>query len=373
MVAMPETEHGCRDAGGRATQWIILRAAEERLRAIPLSVWKLIYNRLLAYSSDVLHRLAQGVTGQDLFNALNPERCTQQTLKVLMPYSEALTDQPIHPLSPVIWDNVPLMVRSPIYQRVAIRFKPCIDQIVASMQTILSELFNHQNFISSQVEKYETGYRFICTESLHQYWHSLHRKSRNLTLTLTLLYIGLSIIWRILYINIAFLIIPMMATLIASFFLPALTDKTKATFARCLGFWFGERIYLIDELVQSFTKAESSQPKIRAIISHALQPLIEDAPLRALAQISLGRRALIVLRPALVNFILQNGSTPFEHTQFKHERSLEVSEAFETHINTKSVAELNEILKPTLDTIRQILALVTLSLSVLLVLIFWYM
>jgi len=336
----------------RATHWIVLRCAEERLQAIPFSVWQPLYNRLLQVSSSIMLQLSDQVSRLDLFSHFNPERCTQQTLKVLIPYTEALTDQLVRPLSPVLWDNTPLAMRLPIYQRVAKKFRPCIDKLVLSLETIITSLFDHAAFITNQLQRQETGYRFIGIEALHHYWHGLFQAARSLSISATIIYLILCALWPSLNVNIMFLVIPLVITGGLALRAPAVVQSNQKAFARCLGFWFGERIYMIDDMVRYCREGGCDQVKLRALINHAFQPLIEDAPLKTLAQVALGRHALINLRAGLVNYMMDNGSIPFEHTQFRLERAQEVRLAYETNLGKMPIQTLNTILQPMMSILR---------------------
>lgn len=355
-----------------STRWIIFRAAEERLRAIPWSIWQPLYNRLLKLSIESLHRFSQTLPGHELYHAFNPERCNQQTLKVLVPYTEALTDQLVRPQSPVIWDNLPLAIRLPIYQRVSSRFKPCIDLLIINFETMLSELIDHKKFIESKLKQHETGYRFIPTEALHQYWHDVHSKSRGLSLFAVLLYLALGSIWPQITLHEILVIIPLIITLVTAWHTPPLKEKSREAFSRCIGFWLGERLYLIDDVIKHMASSDCDQTQTRRLISQAFRPLMEDAPLKTLAQLSLGRHALLDLRSGLVDYVMHNGSIPFEHSQFQHERALEVSASFAKSIETININEVNSNLAQIMKIVHQLFGVVALSTGFITILIVWY-
>lgn len=356
----------------QSSLWIILRCGEARLRALPMTIWRPLYNKLAALSSEALYQLSLQLPREELYQALNPERCVQQTFKVLLPYTESLTDQLIRPQSPVIWDNLPLAGRMPIYQRVSARFKPCIDHLVRDMQIILTRLFNHQAFIADQMAQQESGYRFITTEALHQYWYSVHRSSRLVSLVCVLAYLLLALALPDIASGALLFIIPLVVTLIFAFKLEPLKQSQQKAFARCLGYWLGERIYQIDELVRQFGTEKCDQPKLRILVVRAFRPLIEDTMLKTLAQLTLGRHALLELRTGLVDYMMINGNIPFEHTQFKQERAIEISRAFESKIETMNINLLHQILKPTMTILRQLVTFICCSLGIFGILIYWY-
>ena len=63
--------------------WCIERCGEERLQIMPLSPWLFYFKALFQQSHQVLLQLSKLLPAQTIYQGLNPERCTQQTMKTL--------------------------------------------------------------------------------------------------------------------------------------------------------------------------------------------------------------------------------------------------------------------------------------------------
>ncbi|HBF07774.1 MAG: hypothetical protein VX185_16945 [Pseudomonadota bacterium] len=352
----------------RSAQWIILRAGEERLQAIPFSIWQPLYEKFLRLSHQCLYGLSLKLPRHDLYKAMNPERCTQQTLKVLIPYTESLTDQLIQPLSPVIWDNMPQAMRMPIYHRVTTKFRPCIDKLIEYLDFIVCDLFDHDKFVYQELSKQETGYRFISTEALHQYWSNLSKSSIKLSCFCIIFYFLACLIAPKLASMTILLVLPIICTGIVTFYTQPLTKSMQAGFARCLGYWLGEKIYLMDQFINKMRNGGCPPTELQGVINKAFQPLIEDLPLKTLAQFGLGRQAPLDLRANLINYVILNASTPFEHSQFRQERALELSAAFEEALKETALNEIQLALKPIHQLLLKIIWSVTVSFGIVIAL-----
>lgn len=356
----------------KSTQWLILRASEERLRAIPFSIWQPLYNHLLHQTLIFMNEVVEKLSKTKLYEGLNPERCKQQTMKVLLPYSESLTDQLIMPQSPVLWPNLPLAARAPIYQRVHQKLKPSVDRMVESLEIALSDLFDHKAFIEAQIRHQESGYRFLCTEALIHYWHDCLRQSRIASILGTLILLILATLFPSTAIHLCLLLLPVVLTIfVFSSHSQSVNLAQQKALSRCLGFWLSERIYRISDLITFLVYKGCDPYKLRQLITKAMQPLTEDTPLKTLAQLALGRKAPIELQNGVVDYMTHNATSPFEHTTFNQERAEELNSLFQEHIQHLSLSDLNLWLAPLVTSLKRLVFLVGIAISLLLLLLDW--
>jgi len=337
-----------------ATDWLIERCGEERLRGIPFSIWDPLYQNLLNLSRNLLFALKTSMPTQTFYIALNPERCMQQSLKTLLPYSDALTDQLILPHAPVLWPNLPFAIRGPIYRRVRTRFSPSVDHIFQNLNPALEENFDHQRFIDDQLRQQETGYRFIITEALHEHWFEVIGRARLFSIALTTTYLLIGTIWLQAALLPLLAWLPLVATLTILNRTSVLSKSAQQTLCKSLAYWLGERIYQIDHLVTGFSTGMSDLQRLKPLMAHALRPMLEDPALKTFTQTILGTTALVKVRAQLVDYILQNASIPFEHAQFRQERAKQLVVAFEKHLSQTNAVTFQQLLQPTFLLVQRL-------------------
>jgi len=343
--------------------WTIDRCAEDRLRLLPISPWNMVYKKLQSLSSTLIELLVHELAFDKLYAAMNPERCTQQTMKTLTPYFESFTDQLIRPHAPVIWDNLPRRIKSPIYQRVEHRFEPCIDRMFqdAMAQGFALE-FEHQQFIHKALLEQESGYRFLVAEALHNRWFLVRRKAQIYSLVvlfaLTIVTGLVPNFWWSIYIS------PFIISLVVFRQKPTIDRLTHQQFALSLSYWLSEKIYSVDQVTLHLTQHIPTIDHLKQEILKAFQPLTEDLPLKTLTQVLLGGEALLKMRINLVDYLLTNATIPFEHSQFRKERAQEINQFFYDGLLKVSPQKLHQILNPLLTYYWWLLVLASLSIAI---------
>lgn len=301
-------------------------------------------------------------TLSEVFHRMDPDAIAAHTARVLEPRIEELTDEVMRRANVILWDNLPEMVRSTIYQRVReelpglignllheidhqvedlLELKPLVVERLVSEPMLLNRLF-----LECGAEEFrfiiQSGFWFGGLFGLVQlavwilfpaYW----------VLPAFGLFVGLATNWIAL--NIIFR--PLEPTRIGPWTVQGLFLRRQPEVAEIWCRIVTRDILTLRHLIQSMLDGPRAD-RTRALIRKHIKLVVDRAvgPMRGFAQAAVGLRGFAEIKESVGETAVDVATEPFEDRSFIVDRADAVADELRERMTHLPPAEFQDLLRP---------------------------
>ena len=308
-----------------------------------------------------------------IYLRLEPERIAGQIIAQALPRLEEYIDEIMYELQPVLWDNLPRLVRQRIYRWAQRNFPAHIQGLVEDFGDDFSDLVDIKLLLKTQLEENpdfmnrvfkEAGgpeIRFVIVSggvigiilglvampwSVNAFPHWYLPAAGALVGFLTN-WIALNLIFRPLHPH------NLLGLKIQGLFL-----RRQAEISEVWSRLVAEELITVEKVAHAMLHGDQAA-RTRSIIQRHLRPMLDrSAVMKVMAQVAVGMAGYTELKKAMNEKAVVATGHVFHDPDFNHDRARVVAEAINEQMQALSPAEFQEVLRPAFQEEEWLLMLV---------------
>lgn len=142
---------------GWFTNWLAIRMSFYPVLPVRLNSWLMWQGIIPRKAEKMAHICIDRTLNRlgnlnDIYQRLDPQMIAHQVLRQVTPRLEEYVDEVMYELQPVLWDNLPMMIRRRIYRWAADQLPKRIEALVADLGQDLSGLVDLKKLISEELK-----------------------------------------------------------------------------------------------------------------------------------------------------------------------------------------------------------------------------
>ena len=348
----------------------------------------IIPSKVEKMASIVVDKTLQKLGSLDeFFREMEPEKIASHISKVTQARVEEYTDEVMSERNAVLWENLPIIVKKRVYQRVNRQIPELMDGLVKDISENIEDLVDLKHMITTLLvddkkllnrvflEVGEPEFRFVINSGFYfgflfgliQLAVYIHYPEDWVNPVFGFL-VGTATNW--LALNVIFR--PLNPVQLGPITMHGLFLKRQrdvaATFARLTT----QEFMTVKNLMRAVMTGPRSH-RTRAIIKKNIRPLVEGGVVRTAAQLTVGMGGYMNLKKAIEAKAIDMSLDPFDDPTFNKERGVVVERLFRERMEALSSEEFQELLRPAFQEDEWILILVGGVLGAVAGLIQWFL
>ena len=296
-----------------------------------------------------------------IYERLDPELITGQVLSRVMPRLDEYIDEIMYELHPVLWDNVPMMVRRRIYHWAEKQLPERVEHLISDFGHELGELVDLKALISRELEERPEFMNEVFMEAGREQFRFLIRSGAVIgaimggVLMLAWLWgpqpvvlvsgafiVGAFTNW--LALNLIFR--PVKSRSFLGWPVQGLFLRRQPEISEAWARKIGTELLTVEKVAHAMLHGEQGG-RTRAIVQKNLRPLLDQSVvMRLVTQTAVGTTGYVELKQAMSEKALEASDEAFHNEQFNRDRGAIVSEMIRQRIADLPPAEFQDILRP---------------------------
>ncbi len=362
-------------------KWVIERTTDAKLMALPASIFQIIFTRLTPQTETLLNNIiSKYISIPRLFEALEPEKVTNQSIIALRDYTIDFTDELMRDQNPVLWDNLPNFIRHRTYRKIEKLLDPVANAFIDYLGGSFEEIFDYSSMIKKQIKKDARLVNQITLETLFFYWQSLKERSILIATLLGLSYAFFAIIGLAPDLStsspmlVAFILLTVASSILISYLscqigvkqqmntnsLETITPKSTSKlwlhqqqhFNLVLAQLLAHKIFFFPDIMEHIFTSRKNLVKIRRMMRKSLQPITDGTLLKLMTQIFMGPSALVSIKNKAIDQALKISNIPLNNSTFIQEQTNNLERSFKHQLEQIPNLNFYSLLQPLLSEIR---------------------
>lgn len=362
---------------GWATNWLAVKMTfypTEFVGIRPIFGWQgIIPSKVEKMAAIVVDRaLAKLGSLDEFFREMEPQKIASHVSRVTSARVEEYIDEVMTEKNAVLWENLPIIVKKRVYQRVRRQIPELMDGLVKDISENIDDLVDLKHMITTLLvndkvllnrvflEVGEPEFRFVTNSGF--YFGFLFGL---IQLTIYIFYpedwvmpffgflVGTATNW--LALNVIFR--PLHPVKFGPVVLHGLFLKRQrdvaATFAR-----LATQEFMTIKNIMTAVMTGPRSHRTRAIIKKNLRPLVEGGVVRTAAQLTVGMGGYASLKKAIEAKAIDMSLEPFDDPVFNKDRGAIVERLFRDRMEALSSDEFQDLLRPAFQEDEWILIMV---------------
>lgn len=362
---------------GWITNWLAVQMTfypTEFIGIRPFLGWQgIIPSKVEKMASIVVDKTLQKLGSLDeFFREMEPEKIASHISKVTQARVEEYTDEVMSERNAVLWENLPIIVKKRVYQRVNRQIPELMDGLVKDISENIEDLVDLKHMITTLLvddkkllnrvflEVGEPEFRFVINSGFYfgflfgliqlavyiNYPEDWVNPVFGFLVGTATNWLALNVIFR-----------PLNPVQLGPITMHGLFLKRQrdvaATFARLTT----QEFMTVKNLMRAVMTGPRSH-RTRAIIKKNIRPLVEGGVVRTAAQLTVGMGGYMNLKKAIEAKAIDMSLDPFDDPTFNKERGVVVERLFRERMEALSSEEFQELLRPAFQEDEWILILV---------------
>jgi len=363
---------------GWATNWLAIQMSFYPVRFVgrpPLLGWQGVIprkSRKMAYIC-VDRILAHFGNLNDIYRRLEPERIANQIIAQAMPRLEEYIDEIMYDLQPVLWDNLPRMIRERIYRWARRQFPAHVQQLVEDFGDDFGDLVDVRVLLETQLAENpdfmnrifrEAGgpeIRFVVVSggvigaalgtlampyslSLLPAWY------------LPVIGCGVGFLTNWLALNLIFR--PLHPRNLFGWRFQGLFLRRQPEIAEVWSRLVAEELITVEKVAHAMLHGEKGA-RTRSIIQRHLRPMLDQSALmKVLAQVAVGMAGYTELKKAMNDKAVVATGHVFHDPDFNRDRARVVAATINEQMQALTPVEFQDVLRPAFQEEEWLLMLV---------------
>lgn len=362
---------------GWITNWLAVQMTfypTEFIGIKPFLGWQgIIPSKVEKMASIVVDKTLQKLGSLDeFFREMEPEKIASHISKVTQARVEEYTDEVMSERNAVLWENLPIIVKKRVYQRVNRQIPELMDGLVKDISENIEDLVDLKHMITTLLvddkkllnrvflEVGEPEFRFVINSGFYfgflfgliqlavyiNYPEDWVNPVFGFLVGTATNWLALNVIFR-----------PLNPVQVGPVTMHGLFLKRQrdvaATFARLTT----QEFMTVKNLMRAVMTGPRSH-RTRAIIKKNIRPLVEGGVVRTAAQLTVGMGGYMNLKKAIEAKAIDMSLDPFDDPTFNKERGVVVERLFRERMEALSSEEFQELLRPAFQEDEWILILV---------------
>lgn len=352
---------------GWLTNWLAIRMTFHPLEAFgwpPLLGWQGIIPSKARKMAETFVDSTMSRLGRlrDVFDTMDPERIARHVVDVMEPRIDELTDEIVLEHNPVLWENLPLLVRRQVYAGARRGLAERVPGLIDDVSEHIEELLDFKHMIVERLEYdkellnrlfLEAGakeFRFLIRSGL--YFGFLFGLVQ---LTVWWFYpawwvlplFGLIVGWATNWIAINLIFRPLRPRRVGPWTLQGLFLRRQGEVARVWCKLVTEEILTLRRLVHSMMHGPRSA-RTRSLVKKHMKPLVDESVgrVRGAAQITVGVKGFAQIKETTGEKAVAVSEAPFDDRAFDRDRSQVVERLLRERMTALPPEEFQDLLRP---------------------------
>ncbi len=310
----------------------------------------------------------------EVFEQMDPQRMAAHVAAVMDKRLDDYTDEVALQGNAVLWENLPEVVKAPIYDSVRQAMPSLIEDLMREIGENVEELLDFKYMIVNRLETdkallnrlfLEAGkaeFRFIVHSGLYfGFLFGLVQLAVWVVLPAwwVLPLFGLVVGWATNWLALNIIFRPLFPKKIGPWTLQGLFLKRQKEVAGAWCHLVTREMITVKHLTHALLHGPRSE-RVRALIRRRIRPVVDDAMglVRPVAQLAVGPRGYADLKQAVADKALHVSADPFEDLAFNEERAVVVEDVMRARMETMPPDQFQDLLRPCFqeDEMKLILA-----------------
>jgi hypothetical protein len=340
--------------------------------------WRLLFGVLPVpgrYQQGIVSAHAEAVAGRlgdallplvglsELFRLMEPEKIAAQISDRVLEHLDDYVDAIMSEKNGVLWDNLPVMVRRRVYERVRRQLPSIFDNFVDDLAENIEALIDVRSLVQEQLVLEPVLLRQLFEETLRAESYFLLRAG-----VLAGLFLGLAelLLWRYMpnpyllpvfavlialgsqWLPRLFLFWPVRALKVGPFLWQGQMLRHRLELSRSLAYRLGEDVLSLRRLMQALLSGARAG-RTRTMIKRHMRPLMESGLVRTSIQLLLGAAAYVHIKQRVVDRAVLVTMETLSDADFNHHCSGQVQSLYAARLEVASSLELTTLLRSVLD------------------------
>lgn len=362
---------------GWITNWLAVKMTfypTEFIGIPPFLGWQgIIPSKVEKMAAIVVDRsLAKLGSMDEFFREMEPQKIASHVTRVTSARVEEYIDEVMTEKNAVLWENLPVIVKKRVYQRVSRQIPEIMDGLVTDISENIDDLVDLKHMITTLLsndkvllnrvflEVGEPEFRFVTNSGFYfGFLFGLVQLAvyivypQDWVMPVFGFIVGTATNWMAL--NVIFR--PLHPVKVGPFVIHGLFLKRQrdvaATFAR-----LATQEFMTIKNIMTAVMTGPRSHRTRALIKKNLRPLVEGGVVRTAAQLTVGMGGYASLKKAIEAKAIDMSLEPFDDPVFNKDRGVVVERLFRDRMEALSSDEFQDLLRPAFQEDEWILILV---------------
>lgn len=296
----------------------------------------------------------------EFFNELEPEKIAAHMAKTVSLRVEEFTDEIMAERNPVLWENLPNIVKQRVYSRVRKQIPAVMDDLMRQMQGQINELVDIKSLVVKLLDQdkalmvrmfKEVGQNEIDFVVNVSFWIGLafgviqmvlwYFIPWEMGLPLYAAVLGLATNWIAL--NMVFR--PLNEVKIGPIKLQGVFLKRQDAVSDHYAFLTTTEMLTVGSIMKEILTGDRAH-RTHLLIKKAMSPLVDSVPVRTAAQMTMGVAGYARLRGTIAEKAVHMSMGPLSEPAFNNERGLVLRRILSERMKALTSAEFQDMLRP---------------------------
>lgn len=352
---------------GWATNWVAIRMTFRPVEFVGLEPW-LGWQGIIPSKAEKMaaifvdSTMSRLGTLRDVFLGMQPEKIAGHVVRTVEPRVEQYTDEIMAERQPMIWENLPRVIKQQVYGRVRKGLPGLVHGMVEEMTERIEELIDFKHMITTRLTRDRELLNRLFLESGEREFVFILRSGFYfgflfglVQLAVWLLYpawwvlplFGLLVGYATNWIALNLIFRPLEPVKVGPFIVQGLFLRRQSEVA---GVWchiVTREILTVRALMDSLLHGPYAERTRELVIRHA-EPLVDDATglIKPAAQLTVGPDGLDDIREAVGRKALDLAAEPFDNPVFNEGRAQVVEGLLKERMEALPPEEFQDLLRP---------------------------
>lgn len=297
---------------------------------------------------------------ESIFHDMEPEKIAGHLSKSVKDRIEEMTDEIMMERNPVLWENLPLVVKRRVYTRVRKGIPEAMDILLETMTKEIHTLIDVRVMAVKLIEGDRSLLVRILLATGQRELAFIVNVSFFIGLFFGILQMGLWLVWPVewtlpifaavlgmatnwLALNMVFR--PLNPTRIGPFTFQGLFLRRQNEVADSFASFVSRELLTVGNIMREVLTGPNAG-RTHLLIKRALSPMVDSVPVRTAVQLTLGPTAYAGLRGSLANRAVLYSLEPLSDLAFNRDRAVVLEKIFSERIRAFSPDEFQDLLRP---------------------------
>lgn len=296
----------------------------------------------------------------EFFAEMEPEKIAAHMSRAVSSRVEEFTDEIMAERNPVLWENLPMIVKARVYSRVRKQIPEVMDDLLKQMRTNINDLVDIKALVVKLLESdkalivrmfKEVGQNEVDFVINISFWIGLcfgvvqmvmfYFVPWHAGLPLYAAVLGLATNWIAL--NMVFR--PLNPVKVGPWKIQGVFLKRQAEVANHYAQLTTTEMLTVGNIMREILTGERAH-RTHALIKRAMSPLVDSVPVRTAAQMTMGPTGYAQLRNTIAEKAALMSLDPLSEPAFNRDRSLVLEKILSDRMKALSSSEFQDLLRP---------------------------
>lgn len=297
---------------------------------------------------------------ESIFNDMEPEKIADHLSRSVKDRIEEMTDEIMMERNPVLWENLPTVVKRRVYTRVRKGIPEAMDTLLSTMTREIHSLVDVRVMAVKLMEMDRGLLVRILLATGQRELAFIVNVSFLIGLVFGLVQMGLWLAWPVgwtlpifaallgmatnwLALNMVFR--PLNPARFGPFTFQGLFLRRQNEVADQFAHFVSRELLTVGNIMREVLTGPNAG-RTHVLIKRALSPMVDSVPLRTAAQLTLGPAGYARLRGSLADRAVSYSLVPLSDLAFNRERALVLERIFSERVRAFSPEEFQDLLRP---------------------------